>query len=1012
MSEEILKALMQLFALIVKQDGGMTPNEREYVSHFLDNQLNPEDVADFLEQFDSHAGDIQTDNEPPDNAPPSVKDSVRILGICKKINRTLNQQQKIVVLLRLYELVNADKQFTLQRMNIINTVAEVFNVGENEFNSIESFVKFSTVLNLDHPRILFLTANKIPGTKRKHLPAESFHDLLIVLHVPSVNLFFLKHNSKDQLFLNGLPLKNNQVYLLAKGASLRLPQGKPVYYSDIASSFRTDKNLMPLSFTAENLTYRFPSGDIGLHDIHFQEQEGKLIGIMGASGTGKTTLLNLLSGVISPSAGKVTLNGIDIHRDSRKLEGAIGYIPQDDLLIEELTVFDNLYFCAKQSFDHLSKKAIVALVEKTLQNLGLYEKKDLRVGSPLNKVISGGQRKRLNIALELIREPSVLFVDEPTSGLSSRDSENVMDLLRELTLRGKLIFVVIHQPSSDIFKMFDNMIILDQGGRMVYYGNPIESVVYFKTLDAQINSNVGECSACGNVNPETIFSIIETQVVDEYGQYTGKRKMKPADWFREFEKRRQDKPVSRRLSPPQSNLVKPNWFKQFRIYGFRDSLSKISNRQYLFLSLLEAPVLGFILSYLIRYIADPSSNEYVFWENENIPIYIFMTLIVALFLGLTFSAEEIFKDRKILRREKFLHLSRSSYLLSKAGILLVLSGIQALLFLLVANPLLGLKGMMPEYWLAFFTTAVFGNLLGLNISSAFNSAITIYILIPLVMIPMMILSGAMFPFDKLNRSLGSAEKVPFIAEMMATRWTYEALMVTQFKDNAYEKHVYPYEQVISTADFQTTFAIPRMRDALNQTIQEYNKGQLSNSNEAGLPLLRNELPRLAKKTGLECDFLATLNGQTFQTDVVIDIREFLAEASDYYTHAQNQALHNLDRLVGANKQELDLLKQKHHNESLSYIVKKTTERNRLLVYKDRIIQQFEPIYLEPDPEGFLSFRTHFYAPAKWFLGKAHDTFIFNIIFVWHMTLILYLTLYFDLLAKAVRFFENIKLKRK
>ena len=170
----------------------------------------------------------------------------------------------------------------------------------------------------------------------------------------------------------------------------------------------------------------------------------------------------------------------------------------------------------------------------------MFEKRDLKVGSPFNKVISGGQRKRLNIALELIREPSVLFLDEPTSGLSSRDSENLMDLLRDLTLKGKLIFTVIHQPSSEIFKMFDKVIILDQEGCMAYFGNPVDSVIYFKTLDAQINSNLGECPSCGNVNTETIFNIIETQVVDEFGKYTEKRKVKPKEWATKF---RQKYPV-------------------------------------------------------------------------------------------------------------------------------------------------------------------------------------------------------------------------------------------------------------------------------------------------------------------------------------------------------------------------------------------------------------------------------------------------------------------------------------
>ena len=271
-------------------------------------------------------------------------------------------------------------------------------------------------------------------------------------------------------------------------------------------------------------------GHPAINNVSFSVEEGKLIGIMGASGSGKTTLMNLMSGMQKPTSGSIKINGLDVSEDNTELEGVFGYVPQDDLLIEDLTVFENLYFAACQCFNDKSKKKLETLVDHTLSNLGLFEKRELKVGSPFNKVISGGQRKRLNIALELIREPLVLFLDEPTSGLSSRDSEILMDLLRDLTLKGKLIFTVIHQPSSEIFKMFDKVIILDQGGCMAYFGNPVDSVIYFKTLDAQINSNQGECPSCGNVNPETIFNIIETQVVDEFGKYTEKRKVKPKEW--------------------------------------------------------------------------------------------------------------------------------------------------------------------------------------------------------------------------------------------------------------------------------------------------------------------------------------------------------------------------------------------------------------------------------------------------------------------------------------------------
>ncbi len=768
MSEEILKALMELFALIVKQDGGILINEREYVSGFLNKQLTQETVNEYLALFDEHAGPILKSSAVKEPTSPSVKDSVKILGICKKINRTLNQEQKVVVLMRLYELVNADRQFTPQRMNIINTVAEVFKISPDEFEATEQFVMNDNPEDLKNPAILVLHTEDAECELCKRMMTGYQDTKIIVLRIASVDLYFIKYISHDQLYLNGLPIKSGIVYTFAKGGAVRSQQGYSIYYSDISSNFLSDVIIHKISFTVENLSFHFREGHAAVDNINFSIEEGKLVGILGASGSGKTTLLNLMSGMQKPTSGTVRINGYDVIQKNQELEGVFGFVPQDDLLVEDLTVFENLYFAACQCFEDKSKEEITAIVDHTLSNLGLFEKRNLKVGSPFNKVISGGQRKRLNIALELIREPLVLFLDEPTSGLSSRDSENLMDLLRDLTLKGKLIFTVIHQPSSEIFKMFDKVMILDQGGCMAYFGNPVDSVIYFKTLDAQINSKQGECPSCGNVNPETIFNIIETQVVDEFGKYTEKRKVTPKEWASAYNSKHPFTKVPEIKEPPHKNLQRPGIYKQFQIYFTRDLKSKIANKQYVILTLLEAPILGFILSFIIRYIPDPDSSVYIFAENENIPIYIFMSLIVALFLGLTISAEEIFRDRKILKREHFLNLSRTSYLLSKIGILIIISALQTFLFVVIANPILGIKAMFFHYWIALFATAFCANMLGLNISASFNSAITIYIVIPLLIIPMMVLSGAMFSFDKLNRKIGNVDKVPLIAEFMPT----------------------------------------------------------------------------------------------------------------------------------------------------------------------------------------------------------------------------------------------------
>ncbi|MBN1145321.1 MAG: ATP-binding cassette domain-containing protein [Bacteroidales bacterium] len=1023
MSEEILKALMQLFAIIAKQDEGVESTQVEYVKNFLQQQLNDEKVKEYFQLFRQYSGMEEGENnsdgeeEKSTRKLTSVRDSVRILGLCKKINKTLTQKQKVVVLVRLFEIVNADRKFSDQRMQIINTVAEVFKVEKEEFTSIESFVIRNEADELDELNILIINDKLISPKAAKSIKTKHLQGNVIVLKINSVDLYFLKYTGNEDLFLNGLPIRNDRIYLFANGSTVKLPKGAPIYHSDVVAHFMADMVTSQISYIAHDLEYRFPNGNLGIKDISFSETHGRLIGIMGASGAGKTTLLNVLCGVEAPSQGEVMINGINLHKEREKLEGVIGLVPQDDLLIEELTVYENLYYNAKLCFKDKTEEEIDGMVSKTLQSLGLFDRKDLKVGSPLNKTISGGQRKRLNIALELIREPSILFVDEPTSGLSSRDSENVMDLLRELALKGKLIFVVIHQPSSEIYKMFDKMIILDTGGYMIYYGNPVEAVMYFKRLDAQINSDVGECPTCGNVNPELIFNIIEAKVVDEFGNYTDSRKVTPQQWKDHYNTLIPYKELESGQEAPPKNLRIPGWFKQLGIYTVRDFLSKISNRQYVTLSLLEAPVLGIILAFIIRYIEDPTSKYYNFRVNENIPIFIFMALIVALFLGLTVSAEEIFRDRKILKRERFLNLSRSSYLISKITILFAISAIQSALFVVVANQILGIRDMGLIYWFALFSTASFANMLGLNISASFNSAVTIYILIPLVMIPMMVLSGAMFSFDKLNRHVSRVDKVPVIAEFMVTKWSYEALMVHQYKDNKFMKNkLYELEKEESQSDYKKVYWLPELMERLERVKNEvYNTGTVSMSMQ-DLRVIANEVIKesSANKEVTPFGQIENLQPGKFTNQTAENLQEYLSRLDKSYGERFQRISKQKDNyfnfFMDRDPEAYEKLRNNYHNEGVQDIVRKVYEKNKILEYDNQLVQHYDPIYQDPYIGSLLTLRTHFYAPVKPFLGKTYDTFWYNMIFVWLLTMLLYVALYYEWLKKLVNLPDRFKKK--
>ena len=699
MSERILKALMHLFAIISRPqtDGS---DRRQVVRSFLELLLNQELIEEYLNVFDNYF-DIYQQKQTIKNKQKKnlALSSVKVLKICHEINLELTQQQKRIVLFRLLQFIKTGLDISEQEFEFVKTVSDAFHIDEDEFVKIKAFILYDFD-RLPNSRQLLMIDDypEDSDTLVHHVRVSGIKGQIRVYNLESASMYVMRYMGDDELYLNGQLIQSNDVYVLSFGTSIRGTRVRPIFYSDIVGVFYSTRDKERILFEVENVSHRFPSGKIGIHSINFQETSGHLIGIMGASGAGKTTLLNILNGISKPTTGHVKINGYDIHSQSKNIEGLVGYVSQDDLLIEELSVFQNLYLNAKLCFGGMGSLQLMRTVLNVLHNLGIVEIKDLIVGSPLNKKISGGQRKRLNIALELIREPAVLFLDEPTSGLSSRDSENIMALLKDLTLKGNLIFTVIHQPSSDIFKMFDNLLLLDTGGYMIYYGNPVDSIIYFKSRVHHADWNDSECRACGNVNSEQIFNIVESSIVDEYGTLTKSRKVPPREWYAKYliSKNRPDFNINEFYGKiPEIEFKPPNQFVQYKVFAVRDILSKLSNFQYLVINFLEAPILAFMLAFIIKFysVDETLQKNYTLFDNSNLPVYIFMSVIVAIFIGLTVSAEEIIKDRKILNREKFLHLSWFSYLASKVSVLMVLSAFQALAFTIIGNYIMEIHGM-------------------------------------------------------------------------------------------------------------------------------------------------------------------------------------------------------------------------------------------------------------------------------------------------------------------------------
>ena len=1027
MSERILKALMQLFAIIARPDSN-AEERRSVVGSFLRQQLNIELVNEYLKVFNNYYEQYQvTSSDSTLRKKRIAGSSVKVLKICTEINEELTQKQKIIVLLRLLEFIKSDTdEISEQEQEFVETVADTFHIPTDEYVRLKAYVLYSFTEIPNSSRMLFIDSNKeFVHEKVKHLYRSGLQGQLRIFHVRMANMFLLKYLGERELYLNGQLIRLEKVYVLSNGSSIRSAKIAPIYYSDILSIFNEDLLKSKIIFEAKDIQYVFKGGGIGLHKMNFTEESGHLVGIMGASGAGKTTLLNVLNGSYPPTSGEVRINGIDINSGNEEAEGLIGYVSQDDLLIEDLTVFQNLYYNAKLCFDNLNEFQIIRIVLKTLQSLGLYKIKNMKVGSPMNKKISGGQRKRLNIALELIREPSILFLDEPTSGLSSRDSENILDLLKDLALKGKLVFVVIHQPSSDIFKMFDKLLILDTGGYLIYDGDPVDSIIYFKSRTHQANWSESECPTCGNVNPEQIFNIVEAHVLDEYGSPTQTRRISPKEWLVQYEEhnaKEDDNNIDKStLRLPESFFKVPGKLKQFKVFVIRDVLSKLSNTQYLLINMLEAPLLALLLSYIIRYYNVDVANDsgYTFSENSNVPVFIFMSVIIAIFIGLTVSAEEIFRDRKIRKREKYLNLSWGSYLFSKVAILMVLSAIQAALFVVIGNSILEIKGMYWQYWLVLFSAWVFSNLLGLNISDAFNSAVTIYILIPFLVIPQLILSGIIVKFDKLNPDISSPSHIPFYGQIITARWAYEALAVYQFKENKYEKQFYSYEKITSYSNFKKDFWLRSLRNKTAEIKSKLNDIKAKDLIENNIILLKNEISKelkLNKKVKLEYN-LDDLKYGKINIKTIEIFYKYYDDINRYYIQKFNKASEAKDRILSnlqnneENKQKFIQLKKDYFNENLKEFVKNETEMVKIVEYDNNLYQKADPIFY--DPQGGL-LAAHFYAPRKKVFGTYFDTFWVNIVVIWSMTIAMFIFLYFNLLRRLLELGEGTsgKFKKK
>ena len=909
MTDIILSSFISLFALFGKEEQVDEQRAKDMLVSYLRRHFGIRNIDIYLDLY----SDMRMAYEMSDD----LDTAATVSSICSTLHGNIRSTEESLLLLRLMEFCSDDG---LRAEAIFKTMAQIFGISEEHYNCYLDYVN-----NKPSDSIILHHLNHFDG-------------VLKTLLDPSTGLLLFTYMGHDTVLLNDIPVLSGTYQVWLQSSVLKSASGKPVYYSSIISSYgQGDQATQSVTFCGRDINFRFPNSDNGMHDLSFTLHNGELLAIMGGSGTGKTTLLSLLNGTLVPQQGSITINGHSITEPATK--ALIGFVPQDDLLIEELTVYQNLWYTATLCFEGMSDADLDRRVMKTLKDLGLDAAKDLKVGSPIHKYISGGQRKRLNIALELIREPAVLFLDEPTSGLSSADTEKVINLLKEQTLKGKLIVVNIHQPSSDVYKLFDRLWLLDKGGYPVFDGNPIDAVTYFKEAANYADAETSACPTCGNVNPEIVLNIIDEKALNSSGELSDDRKTTPQEWHELYMKEQQKKGLEQvKVSPvPASDQKKPGALKQFFIFLRRTIHTKVTNTQYMAIALLQAPLLALVCGYLTRF-APPEG--YSVMNNKNLVSYFFMAVIVATFTGMSGSAEEIIKDRALLKRERFLHLSYGSYIWSKIVFMAALSLIQTLLFILVGNTMMGIHGLFLTWWGILFTTAFLANLTGLLLSQCLSSIVAIYISIPMLLIPQILLCGLVVSFSDLTPK-STTGNVPLVGNLIPSRWAYEALAVTSFTDNDYEKNYFEIDRDKYENQFFNMGYLYELQSQLQTMRDEQQRGKAVDANY--LKVIRTNLPRLTAFCGMQ-PYQGDYSFQSLD-QYMKDAEQLLSKRSNQLALKREAVTGKLLRTIG--KDGIQQLKRDNYNLKLEDCVIGADQHSMVDVIDNILVPRTGLVFLTP-----------------------------------------------------------------
>ena len=654
--------------------------------------------------------------------------------------------------------------------------------------------------------------NRLSGDSLLLTPGLAGRFVLELEFDPNTGIGELKViESTEAILVNGQQVREEP---LPDGSMIRLSNRQALRCRFSDNILDEERNLVR-HLEVENLNHSFWKGGKAIDSLSFRLERSQMMCIIGPSGSGKSTLLEILAGQRKPRNGQVKLNGISLYDRPKRLAPLISFMPQEDALTEQLTVYEHLVHAAAIRRPHLSTESIEKRVNFLVGELGLERIGHRRVGSPESKSLSGGERSRLNAGLDLVGGGEIFLFDEPISGLSSKDAENVVDALHSFA-RDKIVVASLHRPSEKVLEAFDTVLLLDRGGKMVYLGPPKDLVNYFQqaSKDLQIERQ----SDLTPQGADFVFDILETTMLKLHAPGKSRRRFQPEFWQERFENHcvmdhlslSKPSPIADELDLPTADdqVAAPEppahgrrqkWMI-FKTYLARAAKSKFRHRGTFNSIFLEAPLLAGLIGLTLR--ASPDGS-YQFHSALHLPSYLFLAVTVAMFFGLTNSATEVLRDRPILRRERNCRPHPILYLSSKFSVLILAVAVQSAVFIAVAHQILDLRHMFWNHLGWMILTGSCGTALALMVSVISRSERTALGSIPLILVPQILLAGALIPFTEMNRGLfvggdegrdNGGEPVP--SAIMPLRYAFEGSIVTQATANRFEKTRRPIQKTI------------------------------------------------------------------------------------------------------------------------------------------------------------------------------------------------------------------------